>query len=86
MKVIAKPIHMIACFNEDGKIRPLKFKVEDSGINVVIKIDQVIKTTVEKYAGNIMHVFDCRSEIEGEIKLYQLKYEIETNRWILFKM
>ncbi len=86
MKVVAKSIEMIAWFNEEGKIRPIKFKVKDDDKYEVIKVERIIKSGVEKYAGNVMLVFDCQSEINGENKIYQLKYEIETNRWILFKI
>lgn len=86
MKVVAKNIDMIAWFRENGKIRPLKFKIEEEDHYQVIKVDRVIKGEIEKYAGNVMYVFDCQSEINGEVKPYQLKYEIETNRWILFKI
>ncbi len=86
MKVVAKSIEMIAWFNEEGKIRTIKFKVKDDDKYEVIKVERIIKSDVEKYAGNVMFVFDCQSEIDGENKMYQLKYEIETNRWILFKI
>ena len=86
VKVVAKPVEMIAWFNEEGKIRPMKFKIEDGEKYEVIKVERVIKSAVEKHVGNVMLVFDCQSEIGGENKIYQLKYEIETNHWILFKI
>lgn len=86
MRVVAKSIDMIAWFQEDGQIRPLKFKIEESGRHEIIKVDRIISTGTEKQAGNVMHVFECQSEIEGQIRRYQLKYEIETTRWILFKI
>jgi hypothetical protein len=86
MKVVSKSVNMIAWFQEDGKIRPLKFKLEEDENCEIIKVDQVINAQVEKYAGNVMQVFDCQSEINGVLKRYQLKYEIETTRWILFKI
>ena len=86
MKVVSKSIDMIAWFQENGKIRPLKFKLEESGNCEIIKVDQVINAQTEKFAGNVMQVFDCQSEIDGELRRYQLKYEIETTRWILFKI
>ena len=86
MKVVSKKIEMIAWFKEDGKIRPLKFRVIEDEVYKVIAVDQIIKSGLEKYGGNLMCVFDCQSEINGRLRRYQLKYEIDTMKWILFKI
>lgn len=87
MKIVAKVIEMIAWFKEDGDIRPLKFRMsQGQGEMQVIKVDQVISIDKEKFAGNVMYLFRCQSEINGELKRFELKYEPETSKWILFKI
>jgi len=86
MKVVALPIECIAWFNEHGSPTPLKFRILDENGNITIKINQVIHREKEKFAGNHMYVFDCRSEIDNEIKRYQLKYSLASCKWMLFKI
>jgi hypothetical protein len=51
----------------------------------VIKIDKIIVKDTEKLAGNIMIVYKCQSLIDDTIKLFEIKYEISTCKWIPFK-
>jgi hypothetical protein len=87
MKVLAHPIEMISYTNEKGEIRPLRFRLQigDEPMKV-IKIDKVIFKQLEKFAGNPMILYRCQS-MEGEIeKLFEIKYEINTCKWLLYKM
>lgn len=86
MKVIAKPIEMIVWFDKNGTVCPTSFKLikEDSSTET-IKIDKIIKRAVEKFAGNKMLVFTCQSAINGTERIYEIKYELGTCKWVLFK-
>ena len=87
MKVLAKPIEMIAWFENQGNINPVRFRMEDENNNYkTIKIDRVLFKEKEKIAGNHMIVFKCSSVIDGVEKVYEIKYEIDSCKWILFKM
>ena len=81
MKVYMRPVEMIAWFSFD-KPRPIKFKIGDR----VLKVEQVISFSEEKLAGNRMIVYKCQSEINGELKPFELKFEIQTCKWFLFKI
>lgn len=85
MKVVAKPIDMVAWFDSDG-IHPSRFKIKGKEGDVVVKIEKIIKKDSERLAGNPMVVFTCESEINGQLKPYEIKYEINTMKWILFKI
>ena len=85
MKVVVKPIQMIAWFNEDGSINPIKFKIEEDGAKV-IKINKILKSEREKLAGNIMEKFTCTSTIGGTEKIFEVKYDSKSYKWILFKI
>ncbi|WP_206812981.1 hypothetical protein [Paradesulfitobacterium ferrireducens] len=82
MKILMKPIEMIAWFNCDGLLRPIRFRVDGE----VIRVEQVCHITEEKLAGNKMKIYRCQSEIEGQLRPFELKYEVQTSRWFLFKM
>lgn len=87
MKVVAKPIEMVAWFTVDGVPNPVRFRIKDENEPwVVIKVEKIITRNLEKYAGNERLVFLCQSIINGLEKTYELKYERSTCKWILFKI
>lgn len=86
MKVVAKPIEVIAWFKTDGVPKPLRFRINDNDSKIVIKVDRIVQTDTEKLAGNQMIVFRCQSLINDVTKVYELKYELKTCKWILYKM
>ena len=47
---------------------------------------KVICVDKEKLAGNNILAFKCQSVINGDDKLFEIKYELGTCRWILFKI
>ena len=87
MKVVAKPIEVVAWFDEKGNVHPVIFKIKnDDESNTVIKIDRIISVDKEKLAGNFMLAFKCQSVINGIERVYEIKYELGTCKWILFKI
>lgn len=86
MKVVSKEIEMIAHFKEDGKIEPIKFRFQEVNKWQVIRIGKVISTELEKLCGNKMWVFTCSAVIKNVEKIFEIKYDIEKSKWILFKI
>lgn len=86
MKIIARPIEVVSYTSDKGDVRPLRFRLqmEDETIKV-IKVDKVIVKETEKLAGNIMLVFKCQSLIDDAMKLFEIKYDLKTCRWMLYK-
>lgn len=84
MKSVAKSIKMIAWFDEDGKINPMKFKIEGEDEGKVIHINRILNRELEKLAGNIMWKFTCSSIIDGIENVYQIKYDLLASKWLLF--
>ena len=82
MKVVMAPIEMIASFDLHGTLRPIRFRHEGT----VVKVEQIIKLSEEKLAGNRMKVYECQSEIDGMMKRFELKYELSTCKWFLYKI
>lgn len=87
MKILMRPIEMVTWFTKEGVINPVRYRVtSEQSESVVVKIDKVILRTEEKLAGKKMIIFQCQSVINGLQKAYEIKYEIESCRWYLFKM
>ena len=87
MKVVAKPIEVVSYTDDKGDMRPLRFRIQNEDQTTkVIKIDKVITKETEKLAGNYMLVFKCQSLIDNIQRLFEIKYELQTCKWILFKI
>ena len=86
MKTVALPIEMITYFKADGQMKPIRFKLNTDNESKVVNITRIIRSHKEKIAGNTMYVYDCQSIIDGVEKLFQLKFDVDTLKWILFKI
>ncbi|MDF2884247.1 MAG: hypothetical protein K0R54_4814 [Clostridiaceae bacterium] len=86
MKVVSKEIEMIAYFKSGGKIAPIKFRIEEDNKWKVIKVDRIISMDLEKLCGNKLLVYTCSAVIEGTERIFEIKYDIEKCKWILYKI
>jgi len=86
MKVLMKPIEMIAWFTKDDYPIPLRYRLTEDNKNIVIKINKILFNEEEKLAGNRMVLYRCESIINDVQRIYELKYEISSCKWYLFKM
>lgn len=87
MKLLRKPIEMVARFDYEGNGRPVKFRVlNEDNENTVVNVDRVVKKELDKFAGNKMIKYTCESCIGGEQKLFELRYEMDTCKWFLYKI
>jgi len=87
MKILMKPIKMISMNQEDGIITPIRFQMKDTAdAYTTVKIDNIVLRSEEKLAGNRMFIFRCQSEIQGALQVYELKYELLSCKWYLYKM
>ncbi|MBZ9624909.1 hypothetical protein G9F71_018865 [Clostridium sp. FP2] len=84
MKVVVKPIEVVAWFDKSGKIHPVRFRIEnDDNTFETIAIGRVLKIDLEKLTGNYIQVFTCQSSIDGIGKIYEIKFELKSSRWSL---
>ncbi|TDP59649.1 hypothetical protein [Aminicella lysinilytica] len=86
MKIVAKPVDMIATFSVQGKPTPYKFRYEDrSGRRIEVRIDKIISADSRKLAGIDSIVYTCQSEIDQTLRIFELKYIVGQCRWELYK-
>jgi hypothetical protein len=87
VRILGKEIDMLAKFNQEGIPTPIKFRITGkNGEDVAIRVDQVLNRHLEKLAGNKMLVFKCQSVINGKEVNYDLKYGLDTMKWMMFKI
>ena len=73
MKILSTPITVLTHFEQNTPPHPISFKLDDKEI----RIEQVVSVTEEKLAGNKMLCFRCQSEIGGELKPFEIKFELD---------
>lgn len=87
MKIYMKPIESIVWFTREGIPHPLRYRItSEDKTYTTVKIRRILTRTEEKIAGNRMLIFRCEGEINGVLKIFELKYELNTCRWFLYKM
>lgn len=87
LKVLAKKIEVIAWFKAGGAIRPIRFRIQNEDKTYqTIRVDKILSVDKEKLAGNFMYLYRCQSVIDGVEKYFELKYELDSCEWMLFKM
>lgn len=87
MKVLMKSIEMIAWFNDKDYPIPLRFRLDsENKERTVIRVGRIFSQDEEKLGGNRMVIYRCEGVIADVQKPFELKYEISTCRWFLFKM
>lgn len=87
MKIVARPIEVVSYTDNKGDVRPLKFRLQtETETEMVIKVDKIISREIEKLAGNPMLLFRCQSLIDNVQKQFEIKYELQTCKWMLYKI
>lgn len=87
MKVIAKSVEMVSWTDTNGNINPVRFRIANKDESIsVIKIDKVITKDKEKLASNNMLVYKCQSVINKVDRQYELKFELSSCKWMLWKI
>jgi hypothetical protein len=86
MKILMKPVEMIAVHAKEGGLRPYRFRYLEGEGHVTIQVKRVVTTTREKINGRHTLVFRCESVIRGMMRPYELKYDVEAMQWYLYKL
>lgn len=86
MKIVALPIEAIVSFTGQNKPRPHRFRYREDGGWKTIHIDRILKTEERNIAGSPSFLYCCQSQIDGVMKLYELRYSIKECRWNLYKI
>ncbi len=86
MKVLMKTVDMIFLSTSEGAITPLKFRFTEGDQATTIRIDRIIERKEEKLAGNRMLVFTVQSVLNGIERIFEMKYEIQSFKWYLYKL
>jgi hypothetical protein len=88
MKLLNKPIEVAAYLDSAGIIKPVRFRnINEDGSSTLVQIERSIRRDREKIGENAyIYTFTCEIIIDEKIVLCDLKYNVQTKEWILFRM
>lgn len=90
MKLINKPIEIALIQDKQGITTPLRFQVETKEEEkIAIQIQQIL--FMEKIKDPFVPrqhciIYRCKSIIQDVTREYELKYDIESCKWYLYRM
>ncbi len=80
------PVDVIAVCSASGDIRPLRFRMEDEKHQLLrVDIEEVISSKLVQYVGIEAWIFLCRATIQGQRRLFELKFTIRSHSWQLLR-
>lgn len=84
---MSQQIEMISVCGTDGKLTPLRFRMEDESQCLrTVAITQVVCMKVIQYAGIDAIQYLCKAMLDGRERLFELRYTIATHRWSVFRV
>ena len=83
MKIINQYIDMISWTTADGKIQPLRFRYEENGSFVVVKILEIIKRNKNMFGGHLNYQYTCKAIKNSQEILFDLNYDTASCQWML---
>ena len=85
MKLLNKQIDMISWTSKEGIVTPVRFRMEESGETVVVKVTRVLRIDKTLMGGAPTLCFRCTSVLPGTERIYELTYHSATQQWLLKK-
>lgn len=86
MKLLNRQIDMISWTSRDGTVTPVRFRMEEKGKPIVIKVEHILQTEKSDFCGVPMLCFLCSSVIRNIEKIYELTYNCKNQQWLLKKI
>lgn len=80
------PVDVISVCNADGKIRPLRLRLEQESREMLrLDIDEILQVTEVPHVGAEANVFLCRARSCNREILFELKYTFRSHSWTLLR-
>lgn len=86
MKILSEEVEMIAKFKSSEKPIPIKFIYQNGDEKSIIKVNKILYIDEEKIAGNKTYIYRCQSVLRNTERTYELKYDLNSCKWFLWKM
>lgn len=86
MNIINKEIDMLAQFNKNGSIRPIRFRIEENDEQQVIKIKTIKHVDEQGNFKQKIRKFSCDVEVNGVTKNCEIIFDLLSLEWKLYKI
>lgn len=86
MKTVVKPIKMVCWMNEEGQVTPIRFKIATEDGDKVFSIMSTHNIEQTRVAGNRVYRYECYVDINGTARACEIRYEVDSCKWVLFKI
>ena len=80
------PVDVISVCSAEGKIRPLRLRMEDEQHQLLrVDIDEIVSVKEVQYVGIEAFIFLCRATVREDAWLFELRYMVRTHTWSLMR-
>jgi len=80
-------IEVITVHNEDGSIRPFRFRMKDDvGEELVLQVRKIVDKREEKITGVNYKTFYCLCSVNDMNRTFVIRFRQDTCRWFLMKI
>lgn len=86
MKVVRKPVDVIAIFKRKELPMPVRVRMKLDGQEIVVKVERIIKVQKQKNVGKGTIGYTCQSSINGADRVFEIRFLLDTIEWILYKI
>jgi len=86
--LLKEPIEVAAYLDSAGIIKPSSFKrLNQDGSSALFTVQRSIRRDKEKLGeGTYLYTFTCEVVVYERTVLCDLKYNVQTKEWVLFRM
>lgn len=86
MDALNLPVQVIVFCEAGGDMRPLRFQYEDETHTVhTVPIGQITDSRKTNFVGMDAIHYICKGAEDGKEHMYELKYTVNTHKWVLFR-
>jgi hypothetical protein len=87
MKIVDKPVQVVATTDRAGIVKPLCFFItDDSEVLEVINVERLVRRDKEKIGGDYVYTFTCEIIKDNMKMLCDLRLNLSTEEWSLYRM
>lgn len=86
MNIIDKSVQVVTKTDKAGIVKPQCFFITDDEIGEVINVERLVRRDKEKIGGDYTYTFTCEIIKDNKKMLCDLRLNLSTNEWILYRM
>jgi hypothetical protein len=87
MNIVNKSVQVVTTTDRAGIIKPLCFFISDAGeIGDVTNVERLVRRDKEKIGGDYIYTFTCEIIKDNMKMLCDLRLNLSTDEWSLYRM